>query len=105
MDAYIYQADLYCASCTETIKKTLQSPTNIDDENTFDSDDYPKGPYSDGGGESDCPQHCGQCNVFLENPLTDEGYEYVKQTLLKPIEDDSILATWFDYYGFDVSTM
>lgn len=39
----------------------------------------PKGAecYSDGGGEADCPQHCANCGVPLENPLTSDGVQYV----------------------------
>lgn len=49
------------------------------DESSYDSDEFPKGPYLDGGGESDTPQHCGACHEFLENPLTDDGLEYVRE--------------------------
>ena len=34
---------------------------------------------ANGGGESDTPQHCDDCDVFLENPLTDDGNEYVRE--------------------------
>ena len=70
MNAYIYKAELFCETCIEQIKQTLQKPENFTDEYSFDSDDYPKGPYTDGGGESDSPQHCGNCGCFLENPLS-----------------------------------
>lgn len=51
---------------------------DLSDESTFDSDDWPKGPYSDGGGgESDSPCHCDACGAFLWNPLTPDGAAYV----------------------------
>jgi hypothetical protein len=46
-----------------------QAPADPTAEHTYDSDKFPKGPLADGGGESDCPQHCDTCGVFLENPL------------------------------------
>ena len=49
------------------------------DESSYDSGEFPKGPYDNGGGESDCPQHCGACHEFLENPLTSDGLEYARQ--------------------------
>jgi len=84
MQAYIYQADIYCEGCTHMIRGGIiagtcpgQVPNDPDDETTFDSDDWPKGPYPDGGGESDSPQHCDSCGAFLENPLTPDGLRAV----------------------------
>src|SRR5208337_1332878 len=79
MDAYVYAADIYCEDCGRAIKKGL--------EKSDDSDDYPQGPYPDGSGESDGPQHCGahagclnamefagtKVGVWLGNPLTNNG--------------------------------
>lgn len=49
------------------------------DESSYDSGEFPKGPYGNGGGESDTPQHCGGCHEFLENPLTSAGYRYIRE--------------------------
>lgn len=170
MNAYIYQADLWCEACTmqimfdliqEALKKTgipfedfsaqgdfwmvnvprgssldqikeaLPGPpwdieieqddkeqehitlslTPQDDEHTYDSDDWPKGPDSDGGGKSDSVQNCAggeTCvnatdghGVFLENPLTSEGYEHLKEMLdghgetLPPYAKE-----WAEFYSF-----
>jgi hypothetical protein len=46
-------------------------------QSTEDSDTWPQGPYDSGGGEADTPQHCDQCGVFLENPLTSDGDDYL----------------------------
>lgn len=78
MMAYIYCADIYCEECGEVIKDELK-PLEL--KHTDDSDSFPQGPYSDGGGEADCPQHCGMCGVFLENPLTSDGRAYVEARL------------------------
>ena len=57
MEAYIYQADIYCSACGGVLRTKLDAkgkrPADPDDETTFDSDDYPKGPIADGGGESE----------------------------------------------------
>ena len=70
MEAYVYQAAMLCADCAHAIQDRLGSS---DAHESLDSGDYPQGPYGDGGGESDTPQHCEKCHVFLENPLTPEG--------------------------------
>jgi hypothetical protein len=45
---YVYQATILCEQCgLDTITgldEEGNTPTNSDDESTFDSDDYPKGP-------------------------------------------------------------
>lgn len=80
MRAYIYKADIYCEDCAKQIVangRALFWPTVMKD----DSEYYPQGPYSNGGGEADTPQHCGSCHEFLENPLTGDGYEYVAEAI------------------------
>jgi hypothetical protein len=76
MDAYIYRASLYCTDCAEDIQALLTI-----DEGCDDSDTYPQGPYPNGGGEADFPQHCDNCGVHLENPLTNDGYTYVREAV------------------------
>ena len=107
MDAYVYQAGLYCNACAAAIMTKLkqggETPANTSDESSYDSDDYPKGPFSNGGGEADCPQHCDGCGLFLENPLTADGYSYVKRAILEAIKrlPDEVLGViqeWSDYY-------
>ena len=92
MDAYVYQAALWCGSCmirrlveekkaspgalgmqpAEALQQIVSS-NGFTDESDYDSDDLPKGPYPDGGGEADTPQHCDECGCFLENPLITDG--------------------------------
>lgn len=86
-DVYIYQADIYCSDCARKIMDRLTPPDDPLDEESFDSDDYPKGPYSDGGGEADCAQHCAGCYIFLGNPLTAEGCEHVIAALEREADD------------------
>jgi hypothetical protein len=52
----------------------IVSANGFTDENDYDSDDLPKGPYPNGGGEADTPQYCDGCGILLENPLTQAGY-------------------------------
>ena len=96
MDFYIYRADVYCDDCGVALRAGLrfQAPEQPENGRTYDSDDYPKGPY--GPEESDCPQHCGRCQVFLKNPLTSDGYRYLVETL-RSIQ----WGEWLDYYGDD----
>lgn len=52
MKTYIYCADIYCSDCGEKIRAELAGPgqvTPTTPETDYDSDDYPKGPYPDGG--------------------------------------------------------
>lgn len=90
MEAYIYNADIYCEDCAETIKATLTGP------DTGDSDDYPQGPYPDGGGEADYPQHCGHCGEFLENSLTDNGANYVSEA----VANNGAPEVWREFYDY-----
>jgi hypothetical protein len=111
---YIYNGDIYCEQCGNEICKTLDS-RGVDD--TGDSDDYPQGPYNDGGGEADVPQHCGshancvdamtidgrKVGLFLGNPLTSYGYEYVREALAnKP--DNAVVQMWADWYGITTNS-
>jgi hypothetical protein len=68
-----YRPSLVCEPCG---KRTLDWESKS--EYTHDSDIFLKGPYPNGGGESDAPEHCDDCGVFLENSLTDEGRDYVQ---------------------------
>lgn len=104
MLAYVYQAALLCPDCAIQVKLSLREagkvPDNPMDESTFDSGDYPKGPYTDGGGEADSPCHCDHCHVFLENPLTSDGQEYVKEALASGEGDPEVLAAWRERYDW-----
>jgi len=97
VNTYIYQAALWCESCAAQIKNQIAWQNLPMD--TDDSDQYPQGPYGDGGGESDTPQHCDGCEVFLENPLTSDGYDYV----VEAIGDSTVALTdtqrlWSGFY-------
>ena len=114
MLVYIYAADIYCEQCGEAIRERIIregfAPADPNDERSYDSDEFPKGPYCDGGGEADCPQHCGagpQCvnaielndghkvGAWLENELTSDGVEYVCEAIR---EGGEVAELWADYY-------
>lgn len=121
MDAYLYKAALYSAEGimlalsaetganlkgedAESLLDKLAKERGIDraNESTFDSDDFPKGPFADGGGEADTPQHCDVTGEHLENPLTEDGSAYVKRAFKDYAEDGrgdrETLALWADFY-------
>lgn len=134
MDCYIYQADIYCETCGEAIRSRLTAegfaPEDPDDETTYDSGEYPKGPYPDAGGESDTPSHCGSgpdclaptmvggspVGQFLEGPLTSTGVAYVAElihdgvvlyrgdgvVLYRGDGNRHVLRLWLDFYWDDL---
>lgn len=114
MNTYIYQAALFCETCEKAICRELDAsgnaPSDPSDEYSYDSDVYPKGPYPDGGGEADSPNHCADCGVFLENPLTEEGYNYVIERVKDcyqsrhPSGNSEVVAEWRAFYDISLDT-
>jgi hypothetical protein len=105
MNVYMYKASLLCEGCGEMVKKELdaagKSPADPGDECSYDSDNYPKGPFSNGGGEADSPNHCDMCQVFLENPLTTDGINYVIAAAQEERHgDDEVIKEWLTYYDY-----
>lgn len=96
---YAYNADVFCDDCGHAIIQELRGGQ----EDTGDSNEYPQYAHND---ESDCPQHCADCHEFLENALTTDGIDYVKDAIMCDIEtgsSDSIACTvWGPYYGIEV---
>lgn len=105
MLAYIYQAALLCEDCGKAARAKCHEDENnpvvriarerncslrcaAEYESHYDSDDYPKGPFDNGGGEADSPQHCDHCGVFLENDLTTDGANYVREQLAPWVSGD-----------------
>ena len=109
MKTYIFQAALICEDCSHGVQGALVKPDHVDmhDESSYDSDEWPKGPYPDGGGEADSPQHCAMCHVFLNNPLTPDGSAYVKKAWRYYAEMGvgslDVLKEWRDAYPCDWS--
>jgi hypothetical protein len=102
MDAYVYKAALYCSDCAAQIRKgrDVQMWPRVMQE---DSEYVPQGPYPNGGGEADSPQHCDACGIFLENTLTPDGTRYVIAQLVEHARDGSgsrsVLQQWAAFYN------
>ena len=102
MKAYVYRAALLCEDCANTVKLERSAFASSEDSN-----EYPQGPYGDGGGEADSPQHCDHCQIFLENPLTNDGIAYVRKQIeekknalsLYLTTDGNIIDKWREFYG------
>lgn len=91
-NAYIYQAALLCEACAKRRVDYLRGFYRVD---TGDSDDWPQGPYADGGGEADTIQFCDsgeEClhaiavdglkvGLPLDNPLTSDGAVELHRTV------------------------
>jgi hypothetical protein len=108
MNAYIYQADIYCEDCGERIKAINQkrwslawqtAGVSVEPFDHEDSDHLPQGPYPDGGGEADTPQHCAGCMIPLGNPLTAEGVEYVFSAIREELANPDRWKTHPNYDG------
>lgn len=112
-DVFIYAAELYCADCGQAIRDDMAEklPSNVpadpDAESSYDSGDYPKGPYPDGGGIADTPQHCGSCRVFLGNPLSREGLKwtaYMVRAAKRLKQTPSVaLEQWAPFYAEELA--
>jgi hypothetical protein len=65
----------------------------------------PKGPYPDGVGEADTPQHCDGCGEFLENPQTGDGLIYVEDAIRDCLKNKKLtrasnvaIVEWANFY-------
>jgi hypothetical protein len=111
MNVYVYAADLFCEDCGEAIRARIdkegQGPNWPDDETSYDSDEYPKGPYP--SDESDYVGHCAagedclnaiqlpdrKIGAWLENPLTVQGEENTREAIR---EGGDVAELWAEYY-------
>jgi hypothetical protein len=125
MDVYLYKAALWCGPCIikALVAERKAAPGAIDtapaealeqiisangytSESDYDSDDLPKGPYADGGGEADTPQPCDGCGHFFENPLTGDGLIYVEDAIrrcittrkLSAATSNAAVVDWAEFY-------
>lgn len=100
--AYLFRAALLCPDCAAVVLASDARPGHVvdGDESTWDSDEWPKGPFPDGGGEADTPQHCDSCGAFLNNPLTPDGVAYVRDLSARGY----VPAAWAAAYPFALSS-
>lgn len=118
MNAYVYRAALYSgagliavlmregraapAAADMDVEDVLDQIAGAegvdrDDKSSYDTDDFPAGPYEDGGGEADYPAHCDETLAMLNNPLTQAGYAYMREAFdylpaIEPGDSDYLLA-------------
>lgn len=101
MDAYVFQAALLCGSCGTKTKDSFSPELQLQIDTT-NSDTFPQGPFTNVGGEADTPQHCDHCGVFLENPLTRDGINYVRAALRDHADAGrgaaDVLQVWATFY-------
>lgn len=112
MNVYIYKAALLCEECGDKCKAKLtvqgKAPADPSNENTFDSDNFPKGPYGSESNDADSIHHCDHCGVFLENPLTEEGYNSLYEMVREALNDgecSDALREWIEFYDVDLKTL
>jgi hypothetical protein len=122
---YMYQAALYCETCGRRIRAELtvqgKAPDDPDDEDSYDSDEYPKQTcmtsetdsvsFCDSG--ADCADPIvlsdGKTKIgcYLEQDLTDEGIKNL-QTSLSDVDLDPVLRGIYkdaaDAHGADYLT-
>ena len=103
---YDYNADRYCEKCGLEIIKQIHATENIDELEITDSNDYPqKNHISDI--DPGTPDHCGNCNVFLEHTLNEECKNYVLETVYCDLsmygEIGPIVQQWVDFWEIDIN--
>ena len=101
MKVYTYQAALLCEDCGKAKQSELlaamDKPSCLDD-----GDRFPQGPFPNGGGEADCPQHCDHCGAFLENPLTPEGQAFTREAVARETivpGRGTCITEWREFYS------
>lgn len=88
MQAYSYQSAFFCVDCANKIKPCKADP------------EIPQGPFPDGGGASDRPEHCDACKTFLENPLTKDGERYVIKHCTGAPSGSVANRIWRPFYSY-----
>ena len=90
---YAYNADTYCDDCAA---KIVEACDNEGCEDTGDTNDYPQYCFSN---ECDYPDHCADCDEFLENDITTDGVDYIKE---RYADDPDAYQEYVDFYGIEV---
>lgn len=122
MKVYQYKADEYCQRCGKSICDRLKAegkaPADPSDEYSYDSGEYPKGPFSTDAVDS--VRHCGagadcldaielpdgdKIGALLEHSLTADGVENLKEQIRRH-PDSPIVKLQVEHYGtmYDLRT-
>ena len=125
---YDYQADRYCEKCGLEIIKQIDELDQIEMENDPYLMHRSQSYYTDSDGNTvlmdyndsnnypqktriseispDSPDHCGNCDVFLEHGLNDECKNYVLDTahceLSMSGEISLIVKQWINFWNIDI---
>ena len=103
---FLYNADLYCPPCASDIEHDLIGKGFALCQGMNDSNSWPQEYSSIGVGETDSPDHCGNCQRFLGRDLTEHGAGYVKQAAIDELARDGaigeVVQGWLDYYEIDL---
>ena len=103
---YDYNADRYCEKCGLEIIKQIHATENIDELEITDSNDYPQKNHINDI-DPGTPDHCGNCNVFLEHTLNEECKNYVLETVYCDLsmygEIGPIVQQWIDFWEKDIN--
>jgi len=119
---YDYNADRYCEKCgLEIIKqihktdifkwaidleKELTMEELVEKLELTDSNNYPQKNHINDI-DPGTPDHCGNCNVFLEHTLNEECKNYVLETVYCDLsmygEIGPIVQQWIDFWEIDIN--
>ena len=107
---FIYRGGLYCPDCASEIEHDLIGQGLAMCQGADDSDTWPVA-FSSSEGETDSPDHCStmDCQRFLGRTLTDDGVEYVKQSVFDDLDQHGaigdVVQGWLDHYGIDLESI
>jgi hypothetical protein len=104
---YQYRAALLCEDCGEAQRSALRgTPAEAEAREAAEhggtcSETWPAGPYPTAQGETDTPDHCDACRVYLRLPLTSDGWRYVAEALRDFVRyaegDAATLRAWAEH--------
>ena len=76
LDGYMFNADVYCVPCGRAITREVfreKYPNGIEWPLAQDSNTVPQPIFF---GESDSPEHCGECGAYLYGPEEESDDDY-----------------------------
>ena len=114
---YMFEADWYCPDCAYAMQRDMRPHIDpdilqaVEDIGAYGppidwaSEHWPM-PVPRGAGESDSPDHCGSCRLFLGRSLTADGIAYVRESARAELDRDGVIGEvvqgWLDYYEVEL---
>lgn len=101
---WVFKALYVCEACVADFKARTSRPAHVDenDEHSYDSDVWPKGPFYTSEMRVDAPVHCDSCGALAICGLTDDGVFYVADCLREACASSiptEVLDGWANVYG------